>query len=65
MYEKIYGVIHVGKNLLIVGYNTQDKWSFRVVTQEGKIVKEMADFLTAESAEKEGYTWIEKNLSSV
>lgn len=65
MYEKIYGVIHVGKNLLIVGYNTQDKWSFRVVTQEGKIVKEMADFLTAEYAEKEGYTWIEKNLSSV
>jgi len=65
MYEKIYGVIHVGKNLLIVGYNNKDKWSFRVVTQEGKIVKETADFLTAESAEKEGYIWIENNLSSV
>ena len=65
MYERIYGVIHVGKNLLIVGYNSQDKWSFRVVTKEGKIVQEIPNFSTPESAEKEGNIWIENNLNSV
>jgi len=62
MYERIYAVLHVGKNLLIVGYNAQDKWAFRVVTKEGKIVQEISNFLSPELAEKEGNIWIQNNL---
>lgn len=61
MYEKIYAVVHVGKNLLIVGYNAQKKWSFRVVTKEGDIVQEIGNFLTPESAEENGNNWIKNN----
>lgn len=61
MYEKIYCVVHVGKSLLIVGYNPKDKWSFRVVTKEGKIVQEISNFFTPELAEENGRIWIANN----
>ena len=61
-YEKIYSVLHIGKNLLIVGFNQSDKWQFRAVTKEGEIVKEVANFNTPEEAEKTGKSWIESNL---
>ncbi len=62
-YEKIYCVNHVGKNLLIVGYNSQKQWEFRAVTKEGKVVHEVSQFICAEIAAKEGHDWIKTNLS--
>lgn len=61
-YEKIYSVLHIGKNLLIVGFNQSDNWQFRAVTKEGEIIKEVASFNTPEEAEKTGKNWIELNL---
>ena len=61
-YQKIFCVNHVGKNLLIVGFNQEVKWQFRAVTQEGKVVKEVSFLATAEEAEKQGYQWIIDNL---
>lgn len=61
-YEKIHAVIHVGKNLLIVGYNQTEKWQFRVVTQKGEIVQEVNNFTNPNEAEKTGTDWIKKNL---
>lgn len=62
-YEKIYSVLHIGKNLLIVGFNQSDNWQFRAVTKEGEIVKEVAKFNTPEEAEKIGKNWIKLNLT--
>ena len=62
-YEKIYCVNHVGKNLLIVGYNAEKKWEFRAVTKEGKVVKEISQFSSAEEAEQVGNNWLRTNLS--
>ena len=61
-YEKIYCVKHVGKNLLIVGYNAEKQWEFRAVTKEGEVVKEVSQFSTAEEAENQGNNWIKSNL---
>ena len=61
-YTKIYCVNHVGKNLLIVGYNSEKQWEFRAVTKEGKVVNQVSQFSTAEEAEKEGNNWIKSNL---
>ena len=61
-YQKIHCVNHVGKNLLIVGYNSEVQWAFRAVTQEGKIVHEKSQFISAEKAEEAGYSWIVNNL---
>ncbi len=61
-YKKIFCVNHVGKNLLIVGFNEEIKWQFRAVTQEGEIVQEKGLFETAQEAEKVGYEWIIQNL---
>jgi len=62
MYEKIHSVIHIEKNLLIVGYNSSKKWQFRAVNGEGKIVQENAHFATAEEAFSLGEQWIKNNL---
>jgi hypothetical protein len=61
-YEKIHCVNHVGRNLLIVGYNAEKKWEFRAVTKEGNIVNQVSKFSTAQRAEEEGYNWIKDNL---
>ncbi len=62
MYQKIHSVIHVGKNLLIVGYSSSIKWEFRIVNSEGKIVQEKNEFDTAQEAFNRGKLWIEDNL---
>lgn len=63
IYERIYSMIHVGKNILIVGYNSTNLWTFRVVNQEGKIVQERDNFSEPEEAEIYGHSWIKNNLS--
>lgn len=63
MYEKIYSVIHIGSNLLIVAYNQSEKWQFRAVNKEGEIMKESYNFTTPEEAEKNGSHWINKYLN--
>lgn len=62
MYEKIHCVNHVGKNLLIVGYNQSQQWQFRIVTSNGDVVQEKNNFPTAPSAMTEGEKWINENL---
>ncbi|MBE9222313.1 hypothetical protein IQ215_06345 [Cyanobacterium stanieri LEGE 03274] len=62
MYQKIHCVNHVGKNLLIVGYHPDKAWEFKVVTQEGKTVREVSEFDDAKVAEYHGKKWIEDNL---
>jgi len=62
MYQKIYCVNHVGKNLLIVGYHPDKLWEFRAVTSEGIVVQEVNFFETAELAENQGKKWIEDVL---
>ena len=61
-YEKISAVLHIGNNLLIVGFNKLYQWQFRAVTKEGKIVAEIGNFSRAEEAEKVGKEWINNNL---
>ena len=61
-YEKIYCAIHIGTNLLIVGYNQSQKWKFRVVNKEGEIVKEDDNFNTPEKAKQIASDWIKNNL---
>lgn len=63
-YEKIHCVNHIGKNLLIVGYNEQNKWQFEAVTPEGKTVQQKTLFPTAIEAEKQGQQWIVANLET-
>lgn len=62
MYQKIYCVNHVGKNLLIVGYLIDKQWEFKVVTSEGDVVQQVSQFNSAPQAENEGKKWIEHNL---
>ena len=61
-YQNIFCVNHVGKNLLVVGFNEENKWQFRAVTKKGEVVKEVSLFNTAQEAEKTGYQWIVDNL---
>ncbi|AFZ47312.1 hypothetical protein Cyast_1347 [Cyanobacterium stanieri PCC 7202] len=62
MYQKIYCVNHIGKNLLIVGYLEHKQWQFQVVTSTGEMVKQVNQFSTPQQAENEGKKWIDDNL---
>lgn len=62
MYQKIYCVNHIGKNLLIVGYLEDKQWQFQVVTSTGEMVKQVNQFSTPQQAEKQGKKWIDDNL---
>lgn len=61
-YEKIATVTHIGSNLLIVGYNRQFQWAFRIVNKMGEIVREETHYTSAILAEQKGTIWIQHHL---
>lgn len=67
MPDQIHLITHIGEKLdylLIVMHRDTQRWLFRLVNSQGKILQEKTGFPEAIAAENQGKKWLDEYLTN-